>query len=79
MDHESIICIIYASNVSCNIGHLNENNSNVNTESYSDAAGIQDKTCQTIVKGLYGRKSDPEAKVIPKPNHVCKTAKLIPK
>ena len=29
--------------------------------------------------GLYGRKSDPEAKVIPKPNHVCKTAKLIPK
>ena len=28
---------------------------------------------------LYDRKSDPEAKVIPNPNYVCKTAKLIPK
>ena len=28
---------------------------------------------------LYDRKSDPEAKVIPKPSYVCKTAKLIPK
>ena len=31
------------------------------------------------MSALYGRKSDPEAKVIPKPNYVCKTAKLIPK
>ena len=29
--------------------------------------------------GMYGSKSDPGAKVIPKPNYLCKTAKLIPK
>ena len=40
---------------------------------------INVQPCCRIYTALYGRKSDPGAKVIPKPNWVCKTAKLIPK
>ena len=40
--------------------------------------GIVNQLVDWSGRFMYDRKSDLETKVIPKPNYVCKTAKLIP-
>ena len=58
-----------AESLSCNVSEFQASPSK-----YS----LLKSTCEKYQR-VYGHKSDPDAKVIPKPNYVWKTAKLISK